>query len=738
MTSSELYGYQLREHQRAILAYQGGLMGVSAVPGSGKTLTLALLAARLIIEGKLGEEGEVLVVTVQNSAVDNISRRIKAILQAQGLPPVGYHVCTLHRLAADILRIRNDIAGVEDAFVIIDDAERDSLMTHAVNTWVAGHAAYWSSFIPDDNRNARTNWQEQTRKIGLAAVKACKHLRLTPEQARIQARKVGITHDIALIGLELYAGYQNYLGTQNALDFDDLIWRAIDALDEDASYTEGLRRRWPFILEDEAQDSSPLQETILRCLAGEDGNWVRMGDPNQSINATFTTADPLFFRRFLADPVVKTCALPESGRSASPIINLANSLVHWVCQQHPEDEIRRIAFEEQDILPTRAGDPQPNPPAEESHVRIITEPFPDLETLANRVVTKAVDYGRRHPSYSQAILCPTNKQGAVVVNEFAKISPKPPFDDLLRSTPQTRHVTGVLEKVLVFLHKPSVSSQAALYETLAKGGYLGEAQAGFRLRAQKTLVASAPPEQVFFPTQAELWYESLPAQARPLPEELPLLARFVELAARWLRAVVLPADQLVLTIAQDLFRAEGDLAITHVLAGRLRSLWQIHPEWRLGEYAAELSQIAQNKRGLAEIAFVDAGYEPRAGRTAVTTMHKAKGLEWDVVYLICVDTLEFPDTSDDAFRSEPYYMQERAPELETSAVLEQLMSATGIQQDVPALVQHSRQEQIAERLRLLYVAITRARCDLYISYAGTSGKRPVRLPLALYAIAGGA
>jgi DNA helicase-2/ATP-dependent DNA helicase PcrA len=66
-----------RPAQSQVLAYTGGKMGISAVPGSGKTRTLSALAARLIRSGALGEEQEVLVVTLVNSAVDNFSSRIK-------------------------------------------------------------------------------------------------------------------------------------------------------------------------------------------------------------------------------------------------------------------------------------------------------------------------------------------------------------------------------------------------------------------------------------------------------------------------------------------------------------------------------------------------------------------------------------------------------------------------------------------------------------------------------------
>ena len=60
-----------RPKQRDILAYRGGRMGVSAVPGSGKTQILSLLAAQIIASGTLQDDQEVLVVTLVNSAVDN-------------------------------------------------------------------------------------------------------------------------------------------------------------------------------------------------------------------------------------------------------------------------------------------------------------------------------------------------------------------------------------------------------------------------------------------------------------------------------------------------------------------------------------------------------------------------------------------------------------------------------------------------------------------------------------------
>ena len=75
---------------------------------------------------------------------------------------------------------------------------------------------------------------------------------------------------------------------------------ALQALHADADFLARLQERWPYVLEDEAQDSSALQEQMLRLLTAQENNWVRVGDPNQAINTTFTSAETRFLRDFIA------------------------------------------------------------------------------------------------------------------------------------------------------------------------------------------------------------------------------------------------------------------------------------------------------------------------------------------------------------------------------------------------------------------------------------------------------
>jgi DNA helicase-2/ATP-dependent DNA helicase PcrA len=103
---------KLRPQQQTVADYTGGRMAVSAVPGSGKTQALAALVASLIGRGALTGDGEILVVTFTNSAVDNVKARIRRLLTEAKLPAdAGSRVLTLHGLANTILRDRPDLAG---------------------------------------------------------------------------------------------------------------------------------------------------------------------------------------------------------------------------------------------------------------------------------------------------------------------------------------------------------------------------------------------------------------------------------------------------------------------------------------------------------------------------------------------------------------------------------------------------------------------------------------------------
>ncbi len=292
-----------RPAQSQILAYTGGKMGISAVPGSGKTHTLSALAAQLIRSGAIGDEQEVLIVTLVNSAVDNFASRIKDFL---ALPmPFGYRVRTLHGLAHDIVREKPAAVGLEDRFAILDEREADFIRKEAAAAWLQAHPYDLNDFLDPELDESKRDWvhrqqlPELVNGIALAFIRSAKDNRLTPEKLQSLLAAAPAPLPLAEMGAAIYTDYQRALAYRGAVDFDDLIRLAIDLLENDAEFLERLRYRWPYILEDEAQDSSKLQEQILRLLAGPAGNWVRVGDPNQAIFETFTTASPKHLLDFI-------------------------------------------------------------------------------------------------------------------------------------------------------------------------------------------------------------------------------------------------------------------------------------------------------------------------------------------------------------------------------------------------------------------------------------------------------
>ena len=131
-----------REEQKLVLSYTGGTMGISAVPGSGKTFTLSALAADLIeklVRNSDDQEPnqEILIVTFSNAAALNFSARIASFLAERGLlPGIGYKVCTLHSMALDIIRGHTQQLGIADDFMVLDEVGSDALLQRAVDLWL--------------------------------------------------------------------------------------------------------------------------------------------------------------------------------------------------------------------------------------------------------------------------------------------------------------------------------------------------------------------------------------------------------------------------------------------------------------------------------------------------------------------------------------------------------------------------------------------------------------------------
>ncbi len=722
--------FKPRPKQQEVLDYTDGRMGVSAVPGSGKTVTLSALAAQLVASGVLEDDQEVLVVTLVNSAVDNFYKQVRAFVKQRGLLPLGYRVRTLHGLAHDIVRERPALVGLSDDFQIVDERAANEIRQDAVEAWLRSNPYAADDFLSLDLEKGKRDWVRRSQwprlvsNIALSFIRQAKDLQITPPELRDRLDRFPQPLPLVEMGWAIYADYQRALAYRGAVDFDDLIRLALQALELDRELLERLRDQWPYILEDEAQDSSRLQEQILRLLAGPAGNWVRVGDPNQAIYETFTTANPRFLREFLEEEDVEARELPNSGRSTQSVIRLANYLIDWTQVEHPVEAVRD-ALAPPHIEPTPPGDPQPNPPDDPSQVHIIAQKFSPGEEL-RAVADSLARWLPEHQDETVAVLVPRNQRGFELVGELKKRGLE--YVELLRSTRETRETAGALGNVLKYLADPSSPKKlATVYKVWRRRDRDDDEAKKQLVWVARRLSKCRRVEDFVWPRVDRDWLAGLEMED-DFPDIHERLETFRLLVRRWQGATLLPVDQLILTLAQDLFEEPADLAVAHKLAGVLRRMSESHPDWRLPELVEELAIVARNERRFLGLSADDRGFEPKRhkGKVVVATVHKAKGLEWDRVYLMAVNNYNFPSgLPHDQFISEKWFVRDGLNlEAEALAQLEAILAegSLGIyeyeQRDV---TQEARLEYAAERLRLLYVGITRAKKELVITW--NTGRR---------------
>ena len=765
-----------RLSQQEILQYRGGRLGIAAVPGAGKTHILSALAAQIIQDGTLGGDQEILIVTLVNSAVDNFEARIKLFFDNPLQALYKYRVRTLHGLAHDIVREKPAHVGLEERFSIIDEREAGFVRKEAVNAWLASNSL--DDYLDPSLDNSKRDWVRRDQlpdmvdQLALAFIRSSKDRLLTPETLRARLDASPAPLPLAELGYSIYADYQRALAYRGAVDFDDLIRLALTLLETDEEFLERLRFRYPFILEDEAQDSSLSQQRILGLLAGEEGNWVRVGDPNQAIFETFTTADPELLRRFIRDN--PHADMPESGRSQPSVIALANHLIDWVMTSHPEPAAQG-ALSTPYIVPVTPDDPQQNPPDHPESIKFISRrytPEDELEAVV-KSVKGLMDSVWDFPDEEKptvAVLVPRNHRGIEVVEALKRRGVD--TIELISSTSSTRAAAGALNYLLSFLADPqSASKLAKAYQVFRRdwrekpdnrNGHTATGPVGNDQETEQESIEKTdrmPPAEIseypltklltrvnlllrkmehvedfVAPHRADRWLDKVgESEDEPVVREL---IDFRVNVQRWLNAVMLPIDQLVLTLAQDVFTSAADLALAHKLAIVLRQAAKEHPDWRLPELTAELAVIAKNERRFIGFSTDDSGFDPERyrGKVVVTTMHKAKGLEWDRVYLMSVNNYDFPSNMpNDRFISEKWFIRSGLNlEAEALAQLSALESTSEYEwYEEGAATVDSRIDYVKERLRLFYVGITRAKKELIVTWnSGRQGDATPSLPFA--------
>lgn len=287
----------LNPEQRAAVALPAVHALVLAGAGSGKTRVLTTRIAWLLQTGQISPAG-VLAVTFTNKAAKELMTRLSAMLPVNVR---GMWIGTFHGLCNRFLRAHHQMAGLPSTFQILDTQDQLSAIKRL-----------YKQFQVDDERFPPKQMQW--------FIAACKEDGERPKD--VVARDEDTRKKV-----ELYALYEAQCQREGVVDFGELMLRSYEVLRDNDALRQHYQRRFRHILIDEFQDTNRLQYAWIKMLAGEGNVVFAVGDDDQSIYAfrgarVGNMAD--FVREFKVQHQIK---LEQNYRSHSNILDSANALI---------------------------------------------------------------------------------------------------------------------------------------------------------------------------------------------------------------------------------------------------------------------------------------------------------------------------------------------------------------------------------------------------------------------------
>ena len=292
----------LNAAQREAAAHYEGPALVVAGAGSGKTRTVVHRVGHLM-EAHGVYPTEILAVTFTNKAAAEMKTRVVDLVGPQASQ---IWVSTFHSSGVRILRAYGEAVGLRPGFVIYDDGDQ----LDVIKTVFAG--------IPSAG--------EINPRYLRSVIDKCKSNLWSPEDLAREGEEwmSGMPKDVAVEG---FRRYQNAMRRANAIDFGDLLSMVVELFRKEPEILDKIQQRAVFIHVDEYQDTNKAQYEFARLLAGKYRNLLVVGDPDQGIYS-FRGADIqniLDFQNDYQDAVV--FRLEENYRSNARILEVANVLI---------------------------------------------------------------------------------------------------------------------------------------------------------------------------------------------------------------------------------------------------------------------------------------------------------------------------------------------------------------------------------------------------------------------------
>jgi superfamily I DNA/RNA helicase len=667
----------LNPAQRAAVVHGDGPLLVLAGAGSGKTRVITMRIARMLAMGV--PANAILAVTFTNKAAEEMHERVVALTGARAAQ--GLTISTFHSFGLGFLQRESRYLGFGGGFTIFDQSDAVGTLRELMR-----------ELHIDDARRGSADDRAGGRRLDAAAIlnriSLAKNAFHTPESMPDGGDLEGDAATYQAAAKLLYGKYISALKGFHALDFDDLICEPVRLLEKFSELRDKWQRRFRYILVDEYQDTNKAQLELLRLVTGSHRNITVVGDDDQSIYA-WRGADVTNILSFEEHfPGARVVKLEQNYRSRAPILEAANAVIGAM----PNKKYKK------ELFTTRDGGEQ---------IEQVACALPEVEaSFIASEIEKLITEGRRAKDI--AVIYRSNKQAELIETAlrergiaYVLIGGQAFFE--------RKEVKDLLSYLKLAIHPMDEIALRRVINYPTRG--VGE-QALARLEAH----AIARDIPLFRAVQRASDIEGLSPAARAGCAQLAEIVVEAKAALDHGKPPAIVARELCerIRLKEDLYggsptgsAAEKRWFNVEALFRSLERYYKRAEETAWDLEAKRTPSIAEFLHRLT-LRFADEE-EEKTEVVTLTTLHGAKGLEYEVVFLIGLEEGILP--------------HKRTLSPNVTDVIEFKTDASGAALPV--------EDGIDEERRLFYVGVTRARERLYLTRArarSTRGHPVARIP----------
>lgn len=610
----------LNPQQLEAVNYDAGPCLIVAGAGTGKTKTLTTKIAKLIHDGY--SPYRILAVTFTNKAAQEMRERVEALVPGQSR---NVWIHTFHSFGVRLLRQNAEKLGLTRDFAIYDESEQKRLVTLLLE---------------------QMGVKEPKKEAGqiVSMISRAKDDCVSPEGLMTNATASGL--DYRIRAAEIYKRYEQELHKAGALDFGDLLVKTLQLLKEHEDVRDYYQQFFQYILVDEYQDTNHTQYLITRLLAEKHRKLCVVGDPDQSIYSWrgANIRNILEFEKDFKD--AKTITLEQNYRSTKVILDASNKLI----SKNAKRKEKNLFTDKQ-----RGDD-----------IEVREAPTEGMEAVWVAQNIKALVEEGGYSLNDIAVFYRTNAQSRNFEETFRRYQIPYRLVGTV-SFYNRKEIKDMLCYARLLINPDDNMSLLRVINTPARG--LGKT-------AQERLLAYAQANGLSV-------YGALKA-AQSVPELTPMARRacmeFVRLVEGW-RAdmfVSSPTDVMhkILTTSGYEAAVKKDLAEGKdpEAESRLQNLDELINAVKEYEERKEEPSLSDFLQEVSLMTGTDDSQAAEGGAVTLMTVHLAKGLEFDAVFVTGLEEGLFPINRDDS-------------------------------------------DEMEEERRLCYVAMTRAREKLFMTYA---------------------